>query len=87
MRGAMGTCSRVEPPVYVCVCNGVTEHDIRQAAAGGCASMSELTMRTGCGACCGTCVDTACSLLDELRPQAPAASGNVVPFPQVSRAA
>ncbi len=75
-----------EPLVYVCVCNGVTEHDIRQAAASGCGSMAELTMRTGCGACCGTCVDTACSLLEELQPATPAA-GNVVPFPRVPRAA
>jgi len=81
----MGTLSQVSgPPVYVCVCNGVTEHDIRHAAAGGCASMAELTMRTGCGACCGTCVDAACAMLDELRP---APAGDVVPFPLSSRAA
>jgi len=73
--------------VYVCICNGVTEHDIRRAAEAGCGSMSELTMRTGCGACCGTCVDTACALLDEARPASGATAGNVVAFPLVSRAA
>lgn len=73
--------------MYVCICNGVTEHDIRQAVAGGCASMAELTMRTGCGACCGTCVDTACALLEDLQPATPADTGNVVPFPRVPRAA
>ena len=73
--------------MYVCVCNGVTELDIRQAVAGGCTSMAELTMRTGCGACCGTCVETACSMLDELHQAAPADNGNVIPFPRVSRAA
>ena len=71
--------------VYVCICNGITEQDIRQAAASGCETMSELTMRTGCGACCGTCVDVACDVLDQAKP-APTA-GNVVPFPLVSRAA
>lgn len=50
--------------VYVCICNGVTDHEIRQAAAAGCASMAELTMRTGCGASCGSCVGTAAALLD-----------------------
>ena len=49
--------------VYVCVCNGVTDHQIRQAAAAGCGSMAELTMRTGCGSNCGSCLDTAADLL------------------------
>ena len=77
--------------MYVCVCNGVTEQDIRRAMDGGCSSMSELTMRTGCGATCGCCVETACGMLDEAtdaRSQVVAASaGNVVVFPLVSRAA
>jgi len=51
--------------MYVCLCNGITERDIRQAAAGGCRSMAELTMRTGCGAGCGSCIETATLLLDE----------------------
>ena len=53
--------------MYVCICNGVTERDIRQAAEAGCRTVSELTMRTGCGATCGTCLDTATALLDEVR--------------------
>ncbi len=53
--------------MYVCICNGVTERDIRQAAEAGCRSLPELTMRTGCGATCGTCLETAASLLDEAR--------------------
>jgi bacterioferritin-associated ferredoxin len=53
--------------MYVCICNGVTERDIRQAAEAGCRSLPELTMRTGCGATCGTCLDTAAELLDEVR--------------------
>lgn len=52
--------------MYVCICNGVTENDIREAASAGCTGMSELTMRTGCGACCGSCVETATGLLDDL---------------------
>jgi bacterioferritin-associated ferredoxin len=49
--------------MYVCICNGVTDKDIRQAAEAGCRSMAELTMRTGCGATCGTCLDMAAELL------------------------
>jgi bacterioferritin-associated ferredoxin len=75
-------------PVYVCVCNGVTERDIRQAAAGGCRSMTELTMRTGCGATCGSCVPMACELLDEIqRETATQAHGNVVTFRHARNAA
>ncbi len=51
--------------MYVCVCNGVTDHDIRQAAASGCSGLTELTMRTGCGSSCGSCVDTAVALLEQ----------------------
>ena len=54
--------------VYVCICNGITDQDIRRAAEAGCGSMSELTMRTGAGACCGTCVETASALLEGLAP-------------------
>lgn len=54
-------------PVYVCICNGVTDHQIREAAENGCASVSELTMRTGCGSNCGSCLDMAAGLLEQAR--------------------
>ena len=60
----MGRPMNRERAVYVCVCNGVTDHQIREAAAAGCGSLAELTMRTGCGASCGSCVDTAAALLE-----------------------
>ncbi|MEG3191515.1 (2Fe-2S)-binding protein [Lysobacter sp. D1-1-M9] len=53
--------------MYVCICNGVTERDIRQAAEAGCRSVPELTMRTGAGANCGSCLDTAAALLEDTR--------------------
>jgi bacterioferritin-associated ferredoxin len=49
--------------VYVCICNGVTESQIREAAANGVRNVAELTMRTGCGASCGSCLDTAVEVL------------------------
>jgi bacterioferritin-associated ferredoxin len=52
--------------VYVCICNGVTERQIREAAANGVRNIAELTMRTGCGASCGSCLDTAVALLDSV---------------------
>ena len=53
--------------MYVCICNGVTEQQVRDAAGGGCASVAELTMRTGAGANCGSCLGLAAELLDEAR--------------------
>lgn len=55
--------------MYICLCNGVTQNDIRQAAAAGCRSMSELTMRTGCGATCGSCLDSAAQVLREAQQE------------------
>jgi bacterioferritin-associated ferredoxin len=52
--------------VYVCLCNGVTERQIREVAEAGCRTLAELTMRTGCGATCGSCLPMAQLLLDEV---------------------
>jgi len=59
--------ARTPAAVYVCICNGVTDRDIRQAAEAGCRSLPELTMRTGAGANCGSCLELAASLLDQTR--------------------
>ena len=56
--------------MYVCLCNGVTERESRQTAAAGCRSMAELTMRTGCGAGCGSCVAMATDMLNEAQAAA-----------------
>ena len=52
--------------MYVCICNGVTDRQIREAVANGCRSVAELTMRTGCGAGCGSCVNMATELLEDI---------------------
>lgn len=59
--------------MYVCLCNGVTERAIRETAAAGCSTMAELTMRTGCGAGCGSCTCMAAALLAEIHGTAAAA--------------
>jgi bacterioferritin-associated ferredoxin len=55
--------------MYVCICNGVTDRAIRRSAEAGCRSMAELTMRTGCGAGCGSCICAATEILDEVHSQ------------------
>ena len=76
-----GVQIQAEPPVYVCICNGVTDHDIRQVAEAGCRTVPELTMRTGCGASCGSCLDLAAQLLDEMHAR------RALPLPVLSQAA
>ena len=51
--------------MYVCICNGVTERSVRQAAAEGVHTLSELTRRTGCAGTCGGCADYAQQILNE----------------------
>jgi bacterioferritin-associated ferredoxin len=67
--------------MYVCICNGITDHQIREAAAAGCGSVAELTMRTGAGATCGSCLALAGEILEETR------SRIEFPLPVLSRAA
>ncbi len=55
------------PRMYVCICHGVTDHDIRRAADAGVSSVAELTMRTGLGSGCGTCAEMAGELLADAR--------------------
>ena len=55
--------------MYVCICNGITDHQIREAAANGVRNVAELTMRTGCGATCGTCLETAAAILEVHAPE------------------
>lgn len=51
--------------MYVCICNGVTERAVRQAAAEGVRHLAELTRRTGCASTCGGCADYAEKILNE----------------------
>lgn len=53
--------------MYVCICNAVTERQIRKAAAAGVSTIHELARETGCADCCGTCMEEAERLLQEAR--------------------
>lgn len=49
--------------MYVCICNAVTDRQIREAADQGVSNMAELSRRTGCSDCCGSCADLASEIL------------------------
>jgi bacterioferritin-associated ferredoxin len=51
--------------MYVCVCNRVTDHQVRQAADNGVTSLEELSARLKVATCCGRCRDCASRVLDE----------------------
>ena len=66
--------------LYVGLCHGVTDHDIRRATDAGVRTVSELTMRTGLGSGCGSCVEMAGDLMRE-------AQSRPLPVPVLAAAA
>lgn len=53
--------------MYVCLCVGVTDREIRKAADNGVSSMRQLGKELGVGRQCGRCAGTAREILKESR--------------------
>ncbi|GGC69522.1 bacterioferritin-associated ferredoxin [Marinobacter halophilus] len=53
--------------MYVCLCFGVTDREIRKAADNGISSMRQLGKELGVGRQCGRCACTAREILKESR--------------------
>ena len=51
--------------MYVCICNSITDKQIRRAAKSGVDNLYELREALGVASNCGTCADMAESILDE----------------------
>ncbi len=51
--------------MYICICNSVTDTDIREAVDGGVRNLRQLQARTGCGTGCGQCLEFAGRELSE----------------------
>lgn len=51
--------------MYVCVCNAVSERDIRDAVDGGVRTFDELQARTGCATGCGCCEAVAIQVMEQ----------------------
>ncbi|MCW4150107.1 MULTISPECIES: (2Fe-2S)-binding protein [Halomonadaceae] len=51
--------------MYVCVCKGVTDHQIRQQVSDGARSWQEVREATGCATQCGKCACFAKSVTRE----------------------
>lgn len=52
--------------MYVCICRGITERDIHQAARQGICSLEQLSEKMGVGEDCGCCSGHAGQLLETL---------------------
>jgi len=51
--------------MYVCLCNAVTDSDIRNAVDDGVRNLKQLRQVTDCGATCGSCNEMALEVLQQ----------------------
>jgi bacterioferritin-associated ferredoxin len=54
--------------MYVCLCNGITDHEIRAEILAGASTMRELCSRLGVATSCGRCWDCTRTILAETLP-------------------
>jgi len=45
--------------MYICVCNAITERQVRESVAAGAATLTDLQFDLGVATCCGCCAQTA----------------------------
>ena len=55
--------------MYVCICNAITDKQIRQAAKAGVRNFGDLQLRLGVASGCGSCKEVASEILRESRQQ------------------
>ncbi|HVY44327.1 MAG TPA: (2Fe-2S)-binding protein [Minicystis sp.] len=78
--------------MYVCLCTGVTDHDIQKAVDGGACTPAEVMACTGAGTRCGTCRPTVAALVAARLAKAEAAPSSgrraleVLPDPVLAQA-
>jgi bacterioferritin-associated ferredoxin len=53
--------------MYVCICNGITDKQIRRAAEAGVHDIGQLQNALGVGSGCGSCKQQATEILGEYR--------------------
>ncbi|HTS83718.1 MAG TPA: (2Fe-2S)-binding protein [Usitatibacter sp.] len=58
--------------MYICICNAITESEVRGAVSLGCKRMGDLKRDLGVATCCGKCEPDARRVLRECRADAAA---------------
>ena len=56
--------------MYVCLCNAVTDSDIRKAVDDGARNMRQLGQLTNCSTACGCCTQMASEILQQALSEA-----------------
>jgi bacterioferritin-associated ferredoxin len=51
--------------MYICLCHGITDRQIRRAVEQGASSLGEVQMQLPVGGCCGRCEPAARELIRE----------------------
>jgi bacterioferritin-associated ferredoxin len=69
--------------MYVCICNAITDSQIREAVSEGVTSVSQLQSKLGVASGCGSCMDTAAEIIQESRHRS-RASGPVLYSPALA---
>ena len=68
--------------MFVCLCAGITDHQIRAAASSGCDTLKQLRQELAVGAQCGKCLIHAAAVLREHRADGHTpATRAVIPVP------
>ena len=49
--------------MFICICNAITERQVKTAVAEGAQTLSDLQGQLGVASCCGCCADTASEYL------------------------
>jgi bacterioferritin-associated ferredoxin len=52
--------------LYICICNAITERQVRDCARSGASSVDQLASELGVGSGCGRCLECAVDLLREM---------------------
>lgn len=52
--------------MYICLCNAITERQVRECARLGACSVDELASKLGVGSGCGRCIECAVDVLREM---------------------
>jgi bacterioferritin-associated ferredoxin len=69
--------------MYVCICNAITDRQIREAVDKGVTNVSQLQSKLGVASGCGSCMDTAAKIIQESR-QRPRIAGPVLYRPALA---
>lgn len=50
--------------MYICICNAITDKDVKEAEANGARTHEEVFAHFGAAPQCGCCIDTMCDSMD-----------------------